>query len=161
VTEPERALDQVARQRQAMAARTRLPWWHPILVAACWATLLVSPFPERDYQRLGVPVLPYGIIAGIGLVALTVMWHSRSALNQGPGLPTYPGLKRRTPLFLTLGLASIAIEIGLFLLDRAWDGALWLSLAVAIISGCSIATLMYLINAEIRQNITDGTVGDD
>jgi hypothetical protein len=151
----------VMRQRQAMAARVRLPWWHPVLVTVCWATLMVSVFPSHDYQRFGLPELPYSFFAGLGLLALMVMFHFRSALDQGPGFPMYPAWKQRRGLAVGVIITSIVVELVLYLVDDMSDAVFPVAIVFAVLSGAAIAAVAYRINAGIRQNIHDGVVGSD
>ncbi|MFC0434916.1 hypothetical protein [Kutzneria buriramensis] len=155
------ALDEVTRQRQAMAARVRLPWWHPVLITVCWAVLMVSGFPAHDYQLLGLPGLPYSFLAGVGLLALMVMFHFRSALDQGPGFPTYPAWKQHRGPAVGVIIASVVVELVLYLVDSTSTAVFPAAIVFAVLSGAAIATMTYRINAGIRQNIRDGVVGSD
>ena len=157
--EARQALNEVVRQRHAAAALVRLPWWHPVLVTVCWTVLMVTPFPRRDFERLGLPGFPYtllGFLAGPVLIGLITMFNGRSAMDRGT---RYLAWRQRWGLALGVVVASLAIEIALYLVDDRSTAVFPVALGFAVLSGIAIATLLHRINAGIRQNIHDGVVG--
>ncbi len=55
-------------------------------------------------------------------------------------------------------MASLAIEIGLYLVDGRSTAVFPIAVAYAVLSGIALALLLCRINAGIRQNIHDGRV---
>jgi hypothetical protein len=159
--EARQALGEVERQRHAAARLVRLPWWHPVLVTVCWTVLMVNAFPSGDFQRLGLPEFAYslvGFVAGPGLIALMIMFNGRSAMHR-PGFPRYPAWRGRWVPTLGLVVASLGIEIALYLVDGRSAVVFPIAVAYALLSGIAVAMLLCRINAGIRQNIHDGVAG--
>lgn len=129
-------MDVVARQRRAAAARVRLGWWFPVLIAVSWALAVSSAFPADGYRRLGVPDLPYGQVGGLLFLALIVVFSVRSGMNRRDVRPfaMYPSLRRRFPAFVLVCLGGVAVVFGLGRLSGS-SSAAWAATVVAVGAG--------------------------
>ena len=160
MTEPREALVEVARQRQAMAARIRLPWWYLALVAVSWAMLMGGGFLQRDHQRVGVPQFPYIFVGGLIFLPLLLLYRRWSGLHLVERSTSYPALKRHAPLTVAVFVGSLIGEVALFLLGDGWNGSVWAGIVVAAVSGCLVAVQLCRVNIGIRQDIVAGTASD-
>lgn len=152
-------MDVVTRQRQAAAARVRLGWWFPVLTTASWALVASSAFPAAGFRRLGFPDLPYGQVGSLLFVVSMAVFSVRSGTNRwdvGP-FTAYPSLRRRFPAFVLVGLASLAVVIGLGRLSESSSGAAWAAVVVAVVAGGMIAFLLTWMAAGIRSDILTGS----
>ena len=151
-------MDVVARQRRAAAARVRLGWWFPVLIAVSWALAVSSAFPAAGYRRLGIPDLPYGQVGGLLFLALIVVFSVRSGMNRRDVWPfeVYPSLRRRFPAFVLVCLGGLAVVFGLGWLNGSSSGAAWAAIVVAVAVGGVIAFLMTWMAAGIRDDILTG-----
>ncbi|WP_189303766.1 hypothetical protein [Streptomyces albospinus] len=151
-------MDVVTRQRQAAAARIRLGWWFPVLIAVSWALAVSSAFPAVGYRHLGIPDLPYGQIGGLLFTALIVVFSVRCGTNrQDVSLFTvYPSLRRRFPAFVLACLGSLAVVFGLGWLSDSSSSAAWAAVVVAVVAGGVIAFLLTWMAAGIRGDILTG-----
>ncbi|GGN43178.1 hypothetical protein GCM10012285_24290 [Streptomyces kronopolitis] len=152
-------MEVVARQRRAAAARVRLGWWFPVLIAVSWALAATSAFPVAGFRRLGIPDLPYGQAGGLLFLALIAVFSVRSGMNRrdvGP-FAAYPSLRRRFPAFVLVSLGGLAVVFGLGRLSGSSSSAAWAAIAVAVVTGGGIAFLLTWMTAGIRGDILTGS----
>ncbi|MFG2533388.1 hypothetical protein [Streptomyces sp. NPDC048516] len=137
-------MDVVERQRRAAAARVRLGWWFPVLIAVSWALAVSRAFPAAGYRRLGIPDLPYGQSGGLLYVALIVVFSVRSGMNRRDAWPfaAYPSLRRRFSAFVLVSLGGLAVVFALGRLSGSSSGAPWAAIMVAVAAGGVIAFLL-------------------
>ncbi|GGN30050.1 hypothetical protein GCM10011609_87580 [Lentzea pudingi] len=156
--DPKQALGEAARQRGAMAARVRLPWWYLALVAVSWTLLMGDGLPTaRDfYQGAGISKFPYAYVGAFVLLPMLVLFRRWSGLHLVERSTAYPALKRHALGTVLVFGGSFLVELALFLMDDRWSGAPRAAVAVAVISGCLAAVQLYRVNAGIRRDIADG-----
>lgn len=152
-------MDVVARQRRAAAARVRLDWWFPVLIAVSWALAVGSAFPAAGYRRLGIPDLPYGQVGGLLFLALIALFSVRSGMNRRDVWPftVYPSLRRRFPAFVLVSLGGLAVVFVLGRLSGSSSSAAWAAIVVAVVAGGVIAFLLTWMAAGIRGDILTGS----
>ncbi|WP_433859784.1 hypothetical protein [Streptomyces kronopolitis] len=152
-------MEVVARQRRAAAARVRLGWWFPALIAVSWALAVSSTFPVAGFRRLGIPDLPYGQVGGLLFLALIGVFSVRSGMNRRDVRPfaVYPSLRRRFPAFVLVSLGGMAAVFGLGRLSDSSNSAAWAAIAVAGVAGGVIAFLLTWMAAGIRGDILTGS----
>ncbi|PPK67015.1 hypothetical protein V5P93_003354 [Actinokineospora auranticolor] len=102
MSEAERALAEVLRQRQAMADRVRLPWWFRVLFVLAWAAVLVGPVLSGSADQLGVPRFPYLVVGVVVWIAVLVAYRRQSGLRTAMRGRTYPALREQA-------LATVAV----------------------------------------------------
>lgn len=157
---PEDALSEVARQKAAAAAKVTLPWWYVALFALVWTTLLGGEGAARDHAQLGIPELPYTLVASMALIVLLIEFRRRSGLHVLWSSTPYPALKRQLARTIGAMVGSALVELGLFLLNDRWGGTPWAVLVVAALSGCLVAGQLRRVNLEIRHDIREGQLGN-
>lgn len=160
MTEPRQALDEVARLRTAMAKRVRLPWWYPPLLAVTFTTLLSGPLLDDHYRRLGLPLFPYTMASTLVLMVLLIPYRRFSALHVMRESTLFPAMKRYRKSIVAIALPGLFIELGCYLLDRSWSGALWTGITVAGLFGVFFSIQICRINAGIRRDIETGQTTD-
>lgn len=157
---PENALSEVERQKAVAAAKINLPWWYVALFALVWTVLLGGGGAARDHARLGIPELPYTLVASMALIVLLIEFRRRSGLHTLWGSTPYPALKRQLARTIGAMAGSALVELGLFLLNERWSGSPWTILVIAALSGCLVAGQLRRVNLEIRHDIREGQLGN-
>ena len=151
--DPKLALAEVERQRAAMAARIRLPWWFLVLFAVTWAFLVAGPVLAWESEQLGLPRFPYSLLFVGVFIPLLVIFRRRSGLHLLWRSREYPSMRRRRAgvllgvLFL-VPLVSLACYLVL--------GLPVVAIAIAVVSGVLAADQMRRVNAGIRADVLAG-----
>lgn len=159
--EPQQALDEVARQRRAMAARIQLPWWYLVLVAVSLVLLMGGSLPMRDLQRAGIPEFPYVMLGVLIQMPILLLFRRWSGLHLVERSTRYPALKRHIVMTVVIYASGFLVELALYMLADRWSAAPWAAIALGGVWGCLVAAQMYRVNAGIRKNVLDGVVSSD
>ncbi|SDM85994.1 hypothetical protein [Allokutzneria albata] len=147
--DPRLALAEVERQRTAMAARIRLPWWFLALFAVTWTAVVAGP----ALVEVGLPRLPYTFF-GVGvLIALLVVFRRRSGLHLLWQSREYPSMRRKRQV---VGLVAVLMGVPAVSWTCLFLGAPALAVAVAVVGGVLAADQCRRTNAGIRADVLAG-----
>ncbi len=147
----ERALAEVRRQREAMAARVRLPWWFRVLIGVVWAGWLVSPVLALEHERFGLPALPYMQVAGAVLLVVLIGFRRRSGLHTTMRSWAYPSLRGKLPVTAVVVVGGVVVVWGLALAGLPYPAIAFVLPAAAFAVGW-----VGRINAGIRRDVLEG-----
>lgn len=149
---PQDGLAEVARQREQVAMRVRLPCWYLVLYGFGAAMLLAGPVLATQY-RLG--------IVGFAVQALgaSILCSPAFLLQRVTGIrlhvrtaATYPSVRRTIPLLVASPMAGIALNIPLTLAEQPVP-----ALVVAALVGVGMALALRYVYLRIGRDIAEGT----
>jgi hypothetical protein len=149
--DPKAALAEVERQKLAMAARIRLPWWFLALFALTWAALVAGPILTREHAVVGLPSFPYNFAAVPVMLLLLIGFRRLSGLHLTVRSRAYPSLKRGRIPAVAILLGGAAPVWAIYL-----SGAPRVALAAAVLAGCLATAHMWTVNAGIRRDVLEG-----
>ncbi|GAA3859678.1 hypothetical protein GCM10022243_26920 [Saccharothrix violaceirubra] len=147
----ERALAEVRRQREAMAARIGLPVWFRLVLWVAWGGLLAAPVVATERERLGVAAFPYVPVAVVVSMVVLVMYRRRSGMWTAVRGRDYPGLRALVPSTALVFGGSACVVWGL-----ALAGLPYLALScVPLLAGLSVVQA-WRVNAAVRLDVLEG-----
>ncbi|MGX1977141.1 hypothetical protein [Streptomyces kronopolitis] len=148
-----RALQEVERQRMAMAGRVRLPWWFLILFAVSSAAAVASPSLEAVSGHLGELQLFLLGLLGLVMVPLMLVFRLRSGLNVLRESRPYPSMRDPRRVFAVLAVVALGYLIFWW---PSWFDMPWMSLACSVPYGCLFSEQLRRVTAAIRADIRAG-----
>jgi hypothetical protein len=148
------ALQEIDRQRMALAAKVRLPWWYVALFTLAMLALLAAPLVARATSwELGNWAVMTPALVVLCLFDLLLGYATGAKLSRGT-LRAYPSSRPAGLVMLAFGIIGVA---GVHLLVKA-D---MVPMAVVLVVVCTVAVVRCLLwqTAGIRKDIREGRAG--
>ncbi|WP_199443498.1 hypothetical protein [Umezawaea beigongshangensis] len=149
--EHKRALDEVERQRVAMAARIHLPLWFRCAFCVVWTGLLLAPVLTSHHDRFGLPAFPYVPAFALLLVVVLMSYRRRSGLNVAVRSRAYPALRRHAVGTAAVMGGGALVTWGLTVLDLPLQ-----ALPVGLVAGGLATAQVWRVNTGIRDDVLAG-----
>lgn len=143
-------MEQLHRQRAALAQRVRLPWWYLALSAVMVAAVMAVPFLS---EVIAPAVRPW-----VSLVPVLVMFVVNRLLGRSTGVKLPYKLARAYPSVRPIGYATAGIALVACLAEYLLIGSGHTVFAVGVVVVAAAATVAVLVwrTAAIREDISEG-----